>query len=255
MKTGFSKRKALSLFVLALFTLLCFNSKSITLSARDKAYLLKFQQDWHLEDSETNVHKDFNSEVNFISLVQDSVVAEIKHEEIAHRFFGEISFYYNNRKGFCYDRAVLMEKLFTLYHFPFRHSYLFFGEDEKEAGIKRFFEKGVSSHAGLEVKTQKGWMAMGTNGNWIGLTTAGEVMTYTVLRDKLKKGNLHLKKQMTEGVAFWNGKGSNYRCIYGLYSRHGDFFSHSDENLSSSLVQSPVHLLPDYNLRMLLYNF
>jgi hypothetical protein len=211
MKTGFSKRKALFLFVVALFVLLCFNSKSISVTARDQKYLLKFQQDWHLDVSEADVHKDFNSELYFISLVQDSVVAEIKHQEIAHRFFGDISFYYNNRKGFCYDRAVLLEKFFTLYHFPFRNTYLFFGKDGKEAGIKSFFEKGVSSHAGLEVKTKNGWMAMGTNGNWIGLTAKGEVLTYTDLRNKLKQGNLHLKKQMTEGEAFWDGKGYNYR--------------------------------------------
>jgi hypothetical protein len=255
MKTSFSKRKALFLFVLSLFAVVCYNSQSIRLSDRDKEYLLKFQHDWHLDASEADVHKDFNSEFNFITLLQDSVVAEIKHEEIPHRFFGDISFYYNNRKGFCYDRAVLMEKFFTLYHFSFRHTYIFFGKDGKEADIKSFFEEGVNSHAGIEVKTKKGWMAMGTNANWVGVTTKGELLTYSALRSEIRNGHLDLKKSMTEGEAFWIGKGSNYRSIYGIYSRHGDFFSHGSQNLSSSMMQSPFHVLPDYNLRMLIYNF
>jgi hypothetical protein len=255
MKTPFSKRKAVFLCVLSLFVLLRYNSQSINISHRDKEYLLKFQHDWHLSASETDVHKDFNTEVNFISLLQDSVVAEIKHEEIPHRFFGDISFYYNNRKGFCYDRAVMMEKFLILYHFPFRHTYIYFGKDGKEARLKDFFERGATSHAALEVKTKKGWMAMGTNGNWIGITANGELLTFASLRNELMKGKLEFKKQMTEGEAFWIGKGSNYRFIYGIYSRHGDFFSHPKENLSSSLMEAPFHILPDYNLTMLFYNF
>jgi hypothetical protein len=255
MKTPFSKRKAVFLCVLSLIVLLCYNSQSIHISDRDKEYLLNFQHDWHLNASVADVHKDFKSEINFISQLQDSVVAEIKQEEIAHRFFGDISFYYNNRKGFCYDRAVLMEKFFTLYHFTFRHTYIYFGKDGKQPGLMGFFRKDVNSHAGIEVKTKKGWMAMGTNGNWLGLTTSGEVLTFSGLRNLIRKGNLNLKQPMTEGQAFWIDRGSNYRFIYGIYSRHGDFFSHPNEKLSSSLVQSPVHLLPDYNLKMLFYNF
>jgi hypothetical protein len=255
MKTPFSKRKALFLFVISLFVVVCYNSQSIRLSDRDKEYLLKFQHDWHFTPSEADVHKDFNSELNFISLVQDSVVADVKHQEIPHRFFGDVSYYYNNRKGFCYDRAVLMEKFFTLYQFPLRHVYIYFGKDGKEAILENFFERDASSHAALEVKTKKGWMAMGTNGNWIGVTAKGEVLTFRDLRNQLKKGRPNFKKEMTEGEAFWTGKGSNYRFIYGIYSRHGDFFSHTNENLSSSLVQPPFHILPDYNLKMLFYNF
>jgi hypothetical protein len=255
MKTSFSKRKALFLFVLSLFVVVCYNSQSIRLSDRDKEYLLKFQHDWHLNASEEQIHKDFDSELRFISTLQDSVVAHIRQQEIPHRFFGDISFYYNNRKGFCYDRAVLMEKFFTLYHFPFRHTYIYFGKDTREPGPLGFFQKDVNSHADIEVKTKKGWMALGTNANWLGLTTSGEVLTFPGLRNQIKKGNLQLKHPMTEGESFWTGKGSNYRFIYGIYSRHGDFFSHTNENLSSSLVQPPFHIFPDYNLKMLLYNF
>lgn len=149
-------RKALLLFIPAIFLILFVNSKSIALTAQDKNYLQLFLRDWHLNVSQEQVHKDFNSELNFISTVHDSVIAEIKHQEIAHQFFGDVSFYYKQRKGYCYDRSVLMEKFLAYYHFPFRHVYVYFGDNNRGPGIFGIFKRKLASHALTEVKTSKG---------------------------------------------------------------------------------------------------
>jgi hypothetical protein len=252
---GFSKRKALFLFILSCFLLLFFNSESVQLTARDKEYLLRFQHDWHLNPSEAVVHKDFNSELNFISTVHDSIIAEIKHEEIPHTYFGDVSYYYNNRKGVCYDRSVLMEKMLSYYHFSFRHIYVYFGKGDQKPGVFAFFNKGLPSHALTEVKTSRGWMLLGSNSNWIGIDSSGHPLTLALFRNQLQSKQLKLvKKSLTGLPPFWTSQ-HNFRFIYGVYSRHGGLFSHQNGSIAAASMRPAFHVLPDYNIRMLLYNF
>jgi len=201
------------------------------------------------------VHKDFNSELNFISTVQDSVIAEIKHEEINHKFFGDVSFYYKNRKGYCYDRSVLMEKFFAYYHFPFRHAYVYFGDHNSAPGVFNIFKKNLPSHALTEVKTSKGWMVLGSNSNWLGIDSSGNLLTIGKLRQEMLLHRLNLRAKPFIGMQPVWMRESSLNYIYGIYSRHGDFFSHKNQSLSASMIPHEFHLLPDYNLKMLFYNF
>lgn len=231
------------------------NSKSVQLSQQDRIYIQRFLNDWHVDKTQEEVHQNFETELSFISLIQDSVLSHITGEQIPHVYFGNVCYYYRNRQGICYDRAILIEKILLFFHFPFRHVYIYFGENQ-QPGVTDFFKKEVKSHAGIEVKTQKGWMAIGTNANWLGIKGNGQLLTFFGLRKELSStnGNPNLEKPASFGSDFWKEAGYKFRIIYGIYSRHGDFFTGQTSVDSTSLFTGRRHFLPDYNLRMLMYN-
>jgi hypothetical protein len=242
----------LTLVTLGVFFL---NSKSINISKEDDIYLQKFLHDWQIHTTPKEVHRSFETELTFISLIQDSVLSNITGEQIPHAYFGNVRWYYENRQGICYDRAVLLEKILLFYHFPFRHVYIYFGEN-KTPEFTDFFKKHITSHAALEVKTKKGWMAVGTDGNWLGITRDGRLLNYFDVRKQLEAtlGTAEGEKPITIGSSLFNDRGYKFRIVYGVYSRHGDFFTGASTTNSTSLFTNKKHILPDYNWRMLLYN-
>ena len=241
----------ITVFLLPLIIIVC-NNKSVSNSEEDKQYIEVFAKNWKLSASVDSVHTNFESEIQLVRNLQDSVIAGIKHFEIPHQSFGNVSCYYNNHKGLCYDRAVLMEKMLDFYGFSFRHVYLSLVPNGSSASFLGLMQKATPSHALLEVKTAKGWMAIGTNANWVGLSDDGKVLTTEDVREKLKRRSLKLKYTFDDTHVFWKEKGSDFIIIYGLYSRHGDFFNNTNNRTASILPA--LNFLPDYNLRMLLYN-
>jgi hypothetical protein len=244
------------LILVVCITVLLLNSKSIQVSQQDRMYLHRFLNDWHINESPDQVHESFRNELDFISLIQDSVLASVTGEQIPHAYFGNVEYYYKKRQGICYDRAVLIEKILLLYQFQFRHVYMYFGKDKKTSNTD-FFGKGITSHAALEVKTKKGWMAIGTDADWLGIDEHQQLLSFYGLRAELNKtnGNPKLRKPGSIGTPVWKIRGNNYRFIYGVFSRHGDFFEGGSGSTSTSLFTGKRHFLPDYNFRMLLYNF
>lgn len=228
---------------LLIVVLLLLSNKTLTLSIQDKAYIDSFRREWNMHETPQTVHKDFQSEYLFIEKLEHSVLNEICHKEISHSMFGNMSYYFKEKMGFCYDRAVLMEKVFLYYGFPFRHIFIYYpSEKDKDPGLYDFFRKSTESHAVLEVKTKNGWMLMDSNSDWIGLSKNGKPFTIKDLRaDLYDNGKIDLKEEYTNGVPFWK-EHPKFNYVYGFYSRNGSFFS-------------PHIGLPEVNLRMLLYNF
>jgi hypothetical protein len=242
----------LTIFAVAMFLL---NSKSIELTKEDRTYIQRFLNEWDIHSTPAEVHQSFETELHFISRIQDSVLTDITGEQIPHVYFANVRWYYEKRQGICYDRAVLMEKILLIYHFPFRHVYIYFGE-EKTPELTDFFKQHITSHAALEVRTKKGWMAVGTDGNWLGATKSEELMNYFEVRKELEatKGEAVGQKPITIGGNVFKSTGYRFRIVYGVYSRHGDFFTGASSTNSTSLFTNKKHILPDYNWRMLLYN-
>jgi hypothetical protein len=246
--------KGLLFFLLLVIAILVLNSESVVNNKEDKQYIEAFSTEWKLSKNTDSIHANFESEVAFIRQMQDCVVKTIQQVEIPHQYFGSLKYYYTNRKGFCYDRAVLMEKFLLNYGFSFRHLYLYFDPNGQYPPAINFFKRGTPSHALLEVKTQRGWMVIGTNANWIGLSNKNEVLNVAELKKRIGANTLMLKYNASVGQYFWEGKGNHFRFIYGIYSRHGDFFNAGRDTGKASLMPS-FHILPDYNLSMLLANF
>lgn len=228
--------------VLLLLALLIGFSKKPELSSEDIVYIKDFLKDWNISTSPSEVHKSFECEIAFISRIQDSILAEVHHQTVEQSAFGNVGFYYKNRKGECYDRAVLLEKFFLYFNFDFRHIFVYYLNNNKDVAFADFFKKGTGSHALTEVKTSRGWMAMGSNADWIGLHPNGQIFSMAELKDELyKNGDVTLKEQPYYGIIFWK-QHPRFKYIYGVYSRHGEFLP-------------PRHTpIPDYNFKMLLYN-
>ena len=245
-----SKLRSFLLFLLCTIVvgvvlLMAFSTKP-TPSAEDIRYINAFLKEWGINTTPANVHASFEKEIEFIRSVQDSVVSRIKHQEIEQNQYGNVRFYYQNRYGFCYDRVILMEKIFLYFNFNIRHVFVYYSEDTgtpEETTLSHFFKKGTGSHALTEVKTSKGWMVIGSNADWMGVDEKGQPFTIRELKKNLyQTGVVPLTEQPLHGMNFWEQRAPRFRYIYGVYSRHGHFLP-------------PYNAVPDYNFRMLLYNF
>lgn len=252
------KKKLLrySLLLLALFVtfVFLFNARLIT-TDQDKQYIQAFLKEWNLTDSLPVARRDFDTEIRFISVLQDSMINGITHSFNPYNILGSVKYYYDTRKGFCYDRAALLEKTLRLAGFTTRHIFIYYDNGKPKLGFGDFFHKN-SSHAMMEVKTVKGWMAIGSNSNWMGLKKDGTLLDIFQVRKCIIEDCLDLQKAGEVGVSFWKDvqhKGS-FRIVYGLYSRHGQFLTSNplEKWMNKAGIRSPF---PDYNIRELFYNF
>ena len=227
-----------------------------TVTKTDRAYIDSFLTEWKIPADSDSIHASFDTEVAFVSRVQDSIVKNFKGAFNPNEKVGQVSFYFQNRAGVCYDKALLMEKIFLEYGFQIRHMYIYFREDNLAIERTDFFKKGLTSHAMLEVKTRKGWMVVATNGNWMGINNSGNPITIFEAREQIKNGSLSIQKNNYYGIYFFESfkSPSNFRVIYGVYSRHGQFLRSNPIEIGLNAIGFKVKL-PDYNLRMLLYNF
>lgn len=248
-------RISILLILLLVFLFFTFNASPV-LSGEDEVYLKAFIKEWNLPRSCDSCHRDFDHEVDFISRVQDSVIGDIRHEQVPFCNTGVVKFYYENRKGFCFDRAILLELFYKYYGFKVRHAFVYYHTDSSRTNDLDFLERKIYSHAMLEVKTSKGWMAVGTNHSWLGLDEHRNVLDLGTIRERLKQGQVSLLKDSQSGMPFFNTLPvhSNFKFIYGLYSRHGEF-------LTSQPVEKWMHkagipsFIPDYNIPALFDNF
>lgn len=252
------------LFKIALFSLsalvlvaFAFNGY-LTVTDEDRTYINRFLQEWKIPANRDSIHASFESEVAFVSRVQDSVVKRVEHDPnfvYQNNQVGTVSLYHSVKKGSCYDRAILMEKIFSEYGFHFRHMYIFYSGDSTKTRLTDFFRIGLASHAIFEIQTKKGWMVVGVNGNWLGLNERNEPITLNQVRDKLENNESDIHKKTTIGINFYETflRPSDFKIVYGVYSRHGEFLHGPIENFLNNI--GIPSFIPDYNLRMLLYNF
>ena len=129
-------------------------------------------------------------------------------------------------RGECYDRARVLEKFLEIAGFRTRHVYVF---DASRHGIA-----GLASHALVDVQTERGWMSVGTNVAFLGATTSGEVSSSARIKEY---SNTHWAYSPPSDLP-----SQTNIAIYGLWSRHGQFFP-------------PYVPLPDISWRDFKYNF
>lgn len=142
------------------------------------------------------------------------------------------------RRGLCFDRSRTIELILRNRGFKVRH--LFLLSLKGKTGIfTAFLTPGQYSHAVSEVLTSKGWMLIGSNTGWMAVSKNNNPKTVWDLKKHLKgKVNIEWKSPMPaiySDIFPW-------QPIYGLYSRHGEFFA-------------PFTPVPDYNLSELMKNF
>lgn len=124
-------------------------------------------------------------------------------------------------QGLCYDRSRTFDKALNYLGFESRHVFILYREDK--LFLKAFFRDGQTSHAVTEVKTNKGWMLVDSNTEWVALTSHGE----PVNADEV----WHRFREFSNAPEYLN---KPWWAIRGMYSRKGQLFS-------------PFFLFPDFN--------
>lgn len=119
--------------------------------------------------------------------------------------------------GLCYDRSRTLDKLYSWAGFQSRHIYIIYLKDPhtgaKISLPKALLTKNVSSHAVTEVKTQRGWLLVDSNSEWISLNTRNK---------PVNADHLHVKHEEFSNIPPYFKE--EYIAIRGLYSRRGQFF-------------------------------
>ncbi|HLA90402.1 MAG TPA: hypothetical protein VJL28_08240 [Gemmatimonadaceae bacterium] len=163
--------------------------------------------------------------------MQLCVLAEIPRGIIEHGSPREPGDVLKAGRGECYDRARVLEKFLGIAGFRTRHVYLF---EASRHGVAGLALKGLASHALVDVQTEQGWMSVGTNVAFLGITTNGDIVASARVK---KRSNMQWAYSPPSDLP----SQANI-AIYGLWSRHGRFFP-------------PYLPLPDISWRDFRYNF
>ena len=213
-------------FSLCITALLIYSSVDTSLSEEDKQYIGKFLS----TVEELPKSPTFQDELDFIRSVQQSVL------DLAPTSCGlpvgqerEPKDLYEAKAGWCYDRSRVIEKILRSSGFEVRHISLYSNKQESAPALP-LLSPNVSSHAVTEVLTKNGWLVVDSNEKFVSVDKGGKPIS-------LKEIQLSAEGR---AVIEWETRprASIYSCpfifVYGLYSRHGQFYP-------------PYNVIPDIN--------
>jgi hypothetical protein len=219
----------------------------------DRVYIDSFLSIWKMKIDPAQLHRDFELERKFIESLQAHTFESLESKlyPIPTDSVGSMRFYFNQREGACYDRAIFMEKFLEIAGFDTRHLYIWFPPKEEKNSWTSLLKKKLHSHALLEVKTLRGWMVVETFTRFIAIDPNNQPYDIQKLRSIQQDPNA--TDSAVKQVFPWYQESGGFQFVYGLYSRHGRFLQSPFESLLRTAGIPSI--LPDYNLRMLLYNF
>ena len=116
--------------------------------------------------------------------------------------------------GCCFDRARFIEKAARYYGFETRH--LFLVENHYWLYVANLLQLGQMSHATSEVLTSRGWLGVDANRPWLLISEENSPLSY----EQALGINMSPKHVLPRSF-----DPEKVDIIYGLYSRHGFFFS------------------------------
>lgn len=123
--------------------------------------------------------------------------------EIEHGFNGtfpiSIEKVLNGKKGLCYDRSMVLQKIFIYNNIPIRPVYLYYGQNQNDVSIINLLDKNLNSHNVFEFYYKNRWLLMPTS---------------SVLKDLIDLENYIKKSKMVP---------KNTKHIKYLNNRNGSF--------------------------------
>jgi len=231
-------RFLISLMALSLIIIVTHNlNKEIT--TEDIKYIKKFVSDKNITNAEnysSYVNSlSFEKQVALIKKIQKNVITIAPiGRGIPHNKPRNPKDLYLHKKGLCYDRSNVLEKILESMGFKTRHLSLFAKMADKSL-FSELTTQGIRSHSIFEVQTNQGWLIVDTNSKWVSLNSDNIPISMGLL----KKNGYNVVWKETPPLDYYT---SPYTHIYGLYSRHGKFFK-------------PYNSIPDFRVQELLYNF
>ncbi len=179
----------------------------------------------------------YKDELNYIVSVQRSVLdVASKNEGILHYKKREPKEVYNVKKGLCYDRSRVIEKILRYAGFRTRHVSMY--TEQAGFSLKSIVTPGIPSHAVTEVLTKKGWLVVDSNAPWVSLDKDLHPISIDSIKEMIKKSSLIDWAVEPPTDMYLNP----FVFVYGLYSRHGKFYP-------------PYSPVPDIHYAEFLQNF
>jgi hypothetical protein len=163
----------------------------------------------------------YNEQIRYIREVQKRVltVASV-NKGIPYGSTREPKDLHARRHGLCFDRSWVIEKILMSKGFRVRHVALYSTEGWWPSWIVTFIP-GVSSHALCEVGTARGWLVVDSNSEWNSIGYDGGPVPLSRI-DKV--GARFINWDTVQAVDYPPIFDKGFIYIYGLHSRHGNFF-------------------------------
>jgi hypothetical protein len=177
-----------------------------------------------------NCHRSFDAEISCVRLAQKIVWSVAPN--MGGIPYGQprgIEAVSRLHTGLCYDRSRAIEDLLVAMGFRIRHIAIY--------SDSVFSRPPTPSHAMTEVRTSRGWMAVGSLAQWIGLSDKGQPVPIA----HIAQNGLHAVNTRNMMPSIRRMLSSHFVYVYGLYSRHGRFYA-------------PYDRVPDVNWAQLVQN-
>lgn len=182
-----------------------------------------------------HLNQTFDQEIDVIEKIQQKAFdIAPTNDGIPYRSAREPSDLVKWGKGLCYDRSRFIEKALQYHGLEVRHLAIY--KRTQNLPLLTLIRKGIDSHSVTEVKTKKGWLYIDSNDPWISLSKSNSPVS---VRKISKKGFFSFHWKDPEAPAILKSK---FLYVYGLYSRHGEFYP-------------PYHFFPDISVEEAMGNF
>ena len=113
-----------------------------------------------------------NDESSIIS-IQNKVIQEVKHFPSASPQIDIVNIL-KSKRGLCYDRSLILQKIFIFNGIKIRPIYIFYKQNGKATHWFDFFDKTILSHSIFEYCYKGNWYAMRTNSKMKKMETIAE---------------------------------------------------------------------------------
>ena len=237
-----SRKIFLSLFILLAFILvilfLIHSQVDNSLTEEDYVYIKKFLKEHNVQPFQTDL--GYTEEIRYIIAIQQAVLKRTPLENVINHYTErEPKDVYLAQAGACYDRSRVIEKILKTAGFLTRHISVY-SLAKTGSTLKTLFLPGIQSHAVTEVKTEKGWLVVGSNNPWIGLDQENNPVSISAIQDSLGNEAIRWREGLLSKMHPIFKK--PFTFVYGLYSRHGKFYP-------------PYNDIPDINYLEFAHNF
>lgn len=212
-----SKNILYSLIVLGIFVIFFCNSQvSVSFVKEEEVYieLLGLPKKEFLRDK--------SDSINLIKEVVRIISNYGTFEPLPIDKIKDLKSFYYYKKGLCFDRSIVYEKIFSYYGFKTHHYFFAFNDNL----VKTVFSRSTISHTVVSVMLGKEEVFIDTNNNFVSLDFENKPICNFL--EKVSTNNFD------SSALWWNVYFKNYKCsliIRGMYSRNGDFFE--------SLINTP----------------
>lgn len=191
----------------------------------DRFFIEKITGLTDVEGEQSASSNNFSRQIQLIHKIQEAVFAAAPEEKpILRGYLREPKNLYETGYGYCGDRARTLLKALRLYGLNTRFVSLFAvepGRSKWETFLTVSDPQNSLSHALVEVETAKGWMAIDTRNHWLALTDDNRPIS---LADLKNGAYVRYQWNALSKEEAWPLLKQPFYIVYGLYSRHGQFY-------------------------------